>query len=284
MTDTTDETKIAALEENLLIIKKEVDGLQIQSAEANKPWYLQASIIIAIMAFMFSLGTTAVSYYRTGEQNVLNSRVQLQSLIKELSLFSDRATEIQNQYEKVPHQKAALLVSLNTRNAALAKQAQFTIERLENSIFGNRNVLSVEYMAVATALQNSGLVDGVDALATKAVEVAEDPISAISALRMKAGLAAMQADTLEMRKFMAIARSTLDGEVQTALPEPLKNITAVETELQWWELEYALRNCGALNEHAEMAQFFINKLFHGPHRHLYQERLKDQQKRRHTCS
>ncbi len=66
-----------SLNPDLLLLKREVDALQIAIHRQEAPWYKNMSTVLSIVALLFSFGTTFVSYKRTESQDVQNARVEL---------------------------------------------------------------------------------------------------------------------------------------------------------------------------------------------------------------
>jgi hypothetical protein len=58
---------IANIQQSISVINKE---LAATSAKADRPWYHDPSLIIALLALLFSFGTTAVSYIRANQQDI----------------------------------------------------------------------------------------------------------------------------------------------------------------------------------------------------------------------
>jgi hypothetical protein len=68
MTDATtpeSTTDPGAVQAQLATMKREIDALQITVAESTRPWWKQASILIAALALLFSFGTTYYSAEQT---------------------------------------------------------------------------------------------------------------------------------------------------------------------------------------------------------------------------
>ena len=66
-------------------LKQEVGRLDSRLKDKEKPWYREASIIVAALALLFSFGTTFVSYVKSSQQEVLSSRIELRELIKDIA-------------------------------------------------------------------------------------------------------------------------------------------------------------------------------------------------------
>jgi hypothetical protein len=127
-------------------MKKEIDALQIQLSESNRPWYKQASIVIAMVARLLSFGTTYYSNRQTRLQNIHNARVELRGLIEEIESASLARVDLQNKYKNNP-QALGLASSLaRTRQIVLVTQAAGILDSIPDE------VTATEYFAVASAL------------------------------------------------------------------------------------------------------------------------------------
>jgi hypothetical protein len=73
---TTDPGDVQA---QLAMMKGEIDALQVTVAETTKPWYKQASILIAALALLFSFGTTYYSAEQTRKADIHNAKEEVSS-------------------------------------------------------------------------------------------------------------------------------------------------------------------------------------------------------------
>ncbi len=77
---------IVELKENIAKIKQEVDdALQIASKPTEGSGLRSPTLIISLLALLFSFGTTAVSYYQIRQQDIHDARTELRGLIERLS-------------------------------------------------------------------------------------------------------------------------------------------------------------------------------------------------------
>ena len=89
-TPKTDASDTAA---ELKLLRYQVDILQIATAEKKKPWYKQASIIVSVMALLFSFASA--TYMQIGK-NAEETRSQKDELRKILTLVLDLRGDYQN--------------------------------------------------------------------------------------------------------------------------------------------------------------------------------------------
>lgn len=250
----------ASLERDLGSLKREVDALQIEVMASVKPWYQQVSTLIALSALVFSLGTTAVSYYRAAQQDLLASRLELRNLVEKLTNIPENHARMLRDYAGDPRTISQLSAMVNTRNLVLARQAQAAIARIESSLFGRGSVIGVEYTAVATALTNSFVYDQAAAYHQEAARRAIDPASAAGALRSSAGVAMARQDIASMRRLMEKARAIFDEPRFRSVPQITKDVTNATTEFQWAQGELLMRSCQLAAEHAANAKDLLLRI------------------------
>jgi hypothetical protein len=138
---TTDPGDVQA---QLAMMKREIDALQVTVAETTRPWYKQASILIAALALLFSFGTTYYSAEQTRKADIHNAKVELRELIQQLTELPQRNVDLNSKYADNP---SALLVAsglINTQQIVLAKQAVDIIDDIPEE------VSSTEYFASPT--------------------------------------------------------------------------------------------------------------------------------------
>jgi len=73
-------TPIADERDELMMIHREIDALQVSAAERQKPWYQNSSTTISVIALLFSFSTTYVSNRRIGFQDIQSSHQQLRTI------------------------------------------------------------------------------------------------------------------------------------------------------------------------------------------------------------
>src|SRR5262245_6234256 len=87
---------------DLVLLKREVDALQIVVQSKTTPWYRSTSTIISIMALLFSFGTTSVSYLRTQSQDVQSLRTELRGVLQRLTELPKENVQMAKAYESDP--------------------------------------------------------------------------------------------------------------------------------------------------------------------------------------
>ena len=249
-----------SLEDQVALLKREVNSLQIESMSSKKPWYRKMATLVAFAALLFSFGTTAVSYYRTSLQDVLASRIELRGLIKEITSIPEKHAEMLKKFNDKPLTVAELSAQINNRNLVLANQAASVIERIENSAFGRGSVLDVEYAAVATALGNSFQFEKAGAYHKEAAKRSNDPASVSGAIRAQAGIALAKGNVDEMRELMQKARQIFNNSQFRSAPTITKDVTNATTELQWCMAELHSGECDIARTHLSEAEPLVLRI------------------------
>lgn len=260
MDEKRDEMRDDRLERRVDLMKREIDGMQVAMMSANRPWFRSASTIIAVLALMFSFGTTYVSYKRADALEIQSARQELRGLLQRLAALPKENLEAARKYASDP--AAALLVGgfINQENAMLSRQASEIARRLPNEI-----VSPTEYYAVAIALQNAYELSGAREflrMSLAAAEARSDFNSEIGALRMLAGLNFITGNPEEGRVEYQRARG-----IFTRYPhfdQYTKVSTNVWTELSWASSEAIARSPMLVNQHLESASGLLADLAPSP--------------------
>jgi predicted negative regulator of RcsB-dependent stress response len=138
-------------DDDIARIVSEIYSLKVALAKHERPWFRRSSVVISVLALLFSLGTTGVSYWHTHQQDIHDARSELRTLIQRLNHLPIEDLEYSRKYENEPKIYGRLSGLLNSENAVIAKQAADVIDRIPS------NVSATEYSAVANALIQSAL-------------------------------------------------------------------------------------------------------------------------------
>lgn len=226
------------------LMKKEIDALQIAVTGQRKPWYKQVSTILAIVALLFSFGTTYVSYHRTSIQDIQNTRQELRSLLQRLAALPKENVDIQKKYVEDPASMQLVSGFINQENTLIARQAAELAKKLPSSL-----VTATEFHAIAVALQSAYDLVGANEFLKYAINASKDFNSEIAALRMAANLKFIQgrpeAGRIEYQKALAIFSKYPNFDTFTMAD------TNVLTELSW---AYSEANAGLM----ELASQHVN--------------------------
>lgn len=245
------------LVEQIDLIKKEVDSLQIAVAKENAPWYANIPTIISLIALLFSFGTTYVSYSRARTQDIHNLKAELRSMLQRLAFLPKENFDIAKKYTDDPGGVRLLSGFISQENALLVRQAADIIKLLPRE-----QVSSAEYYSIAIALQASNNMGGAIDFLRLAIKNADNMNDEVASLRG-------HADTL----FLTGQQEEGRVEYQKALGifskykgynDYTQKSTNVWTELAWAISEANIGNLNLANQHVTNAESIISTLFPGP--------------------
>jgi tetratricopeptide (TPR) repeat protein len=238
-TDPTVHAQIATM-------KREIDALQISLAEVTKPWYKQASILVAALALLFSFGTTYYSDQRTRKADLHNAKVELRQLIQQLTELPQRNVDLNKKYADNPSALLAASGLINIQNIVLAKQAVDIVDQIPEQ------VSSTEYFAVANALATSGSYDRTIEFYRRSLDKAQDYNDWINASR-SLGQAAFTVGDLDQ------GRASYQEALNVFKKYPTRNsyqiwYTNTYTEIVWAQAELGQRQCSQAKDHLDKAE------------------------------
>jgi hypothetical protein len=242
--------EIDALRRGALQNDSEIDALQIAAARAERPWYAEPSLVLSVLALLFSFGTTAVSAYRTAQQDVHDARAELRTFLRRLSELPVENVRAMREHSAVD--AAGVSGLLNQENSLLAYQAAEVMQRIPNQ------VSSTEYLLVASAFLQSGNVERATELAALAGAAAKDVNQRVSALRTQAGLRFLAKDLAGGRAIFASALTENLG--QPVDPREYALWNDAQTEIVWASAEVTARQCAEAAQHLERARAFAAPL------------------------
>ncbi len=244
---------------DLVLLKREVDSLQIQVNSQNTPWYKSASTILSVVALLFSFGTTFVSYNRTEVQDIQNARIELRSLLQRLASLPKENIENLKKYEATDPAAGALIGGLlNQENAILGRQAAEIARSLPPEY-----VSSTENFAIAVALQGSYNLDGAIDFVKRAIATSTDFNDRIAALRMQADLLFITGQPEAGRVEYQRALNVFADLPQLVYDDFTKTSTHIWTELTWARSE---ANTGMIElalQHVRNAELLLAGLMPG---------------------
>jgi tetratricopeptide (TPR) repeat protein len=237
--------RIRLNEKRIETMKEEVDALQVNILKKHK----DPALVVAILALLFSFGTTAVSAYRTYKQDIHDSRAELRTLIQRLTVLPRENTELLMKYSKQGTVSHDLSAALNQENVVLARQATEVISRIPT------HVSATEYMAVYNALQAGGLLAESVQLLDKAIVKADSAYDATGALRTKAmtlvNMGKLNEARIEMQRAADIFK-TYPSEDERFIAA-----TNAQTEVTWAFLEAVAKECAESKKHLAKAKSLI---------------------------
>ena len=245
---------------DLLLLKKEVDALQIAIHSQKTPWYKNISTILSIIALLFSLGTTYVSNKRIESQDIQNARIELRGLLQRLVALPRENIEITKKYEKTDSNTLWSLGSyLNQENLLLARQAAEITKRLPPEY-----VSATEYYSIGGAMQLAYNIDAAHEFYTKAIDISTDLNDKVGALRMRANLLYLTGKSDAGRIDYEKALNIFSDFSKSTYNEYTKKSTHIATELAWAYAEANNGSIDAAQKHISNAEGHLSGLKDSP--------------------
>lgn len=210
---------------------------------AKTRWYRQASVLIALMALVFSATTTFYAEQRSSDRDEAAARVELSQLIQRISALPRETAEIQVKYAQSPGVLALLGGTLETEKMVMVQQAVTVIQRIPD------DVSATEYFAVAEAMLGSGLLSGAEALIDAGLAREPDAPTRAALLRIRGGLHFATGEVSEGRRAFAEALDVYGGERVELAAGPM-----VFTEYLWAFQEKWAGECELAADHVAAAR------------------------------
>jgi tetratricopeptide (TPR) repeat protein len=226
---------ISNIQSSIAVINETISTLQKSSAKVERPWFQQPTLIISLVALLFSFGTTAVSYVRSNQQDIHDARAELRTLILRLNQLPRENIELAKKYEDDALTRGGLSGMLNAENALVAKQAADVIGRIPGSVG------ATEYMSVSYALSQSSLLDHALKLIKLALAECNDVNDEVAVLRFYGQLLVNSGD-LEGGRAKYKSALSIFSKYPTA-NQYYVQMTHLLTEMYWAQSEVAARQC-----------------------------------------
>lgn len=268
------------IEEKLGGIKEEVDALQVVVMEAAAlPWYKNASVIVAVLAVVFSSGTAIMSYLQVYEQHRRDARKELREVLQRLATLPKENAEILKNYENDPSNKAILSGFIAQENTVLIRQAMEIAERVPGAVTAN------EYQAIAVALMQMGLMDDAQELINKAIFIVKDYLTEVEMLRVQAGILFNQGDIEGGRQKFQQSMNLQDKYDLTKTKGSIRHLmyTNAFTLSVWARHEFGAGQCRESEMLLKQAQEIINKDPEIPIKQQVEQQLEYLSKNRQNC-
>jgi tetratricopeptide (TPR) repeat protein len=237
--------------DELKIMKREIDALQIEVMKGRLPWYRSPSIIISIVALLFSFGTTFVSYYKTARLEVQAARTELRGILQRLSALPKDNFELIRKYRDDP-EGLALSGLLTQENALLARQASEIVDRYPNEIS------AVEYASLAHALAVNSDYAKVPLYFERALARTSDPNSKVAILRGYGMVLMTTGQVTEGRRKYEKALSIWSDYPYVS--DYFKDSTDAYTEMHWSQAEASINNFEEARVHIRKALAIVGSL------------------------
>jgi len=151
---------------NIDDVRTEVVALKARlDSRDDGPWYKKPSVVISLLALIFSFGTTVFSAYNSYQDEIRANRLDVRTILQRLSKLPLENYELLQKY-KGQGQAEALSGMINQENILLATQAVQLLHRFPNSF------TSTEFYAVGYALSQSNIMGEVPKLYQRAMDLA----------------------------------------------------------------------------------------------------------------
>ena len=249
----TTQTQLSTdLRSEITTMKQEIDALQVNVMKASRPWYQNASILIALLALIFSFGTTFVSYQRTAQLDIQNLRAELRGLIQRLVALPKENITILRDTGRNPLEVGQISSLIEQENALLARQSAAIIYQIP------RHVSSSEYIAVAQAMMSSSLAADAERLMDQALANARDFNDEVVTLRMRGNLFISTGRLSEGRQSYQAALDVFTK--YRAANKHLVDYTHCLTHLNWATTEAFIKDHGEAEKHFNKAEKLASSL------------------------
>jgi hypothetical protein len=161
-------SSVGSLEEQILIMKREIDSLQIESAQKKTPWFKQIPVLVSIGALLLAGLTTYYSERRSDEQELHNARTELRQVLFEIDAETRRlalvpadanAQRANAQVDSATDPANAANVTMIARSEAVTRRIILTNQAAELVEELGDSVTATEYYALGVALSQLGTYD-----------------------------------------------------------------------------------------------------------------------------
>jgi hypothetical protein len=244
-----------AHESSLRTMKAEIDALQIQIAEVQRPWYKHASNLVAILALIFSFGTTIVSFQHTTKQDIQQDRSELRTLSERIHTLERERIEFSEKYPKDQDAIEFFEGELNSELLVTALQAADIVERIP------QHVSAAECTVVGDQLADFDNNDRSISILEIAVDRARDAQSLVLALWRYSEVLFTVEDFVGGREKYREALKAYER-----FPSKDHNYvryTSGRTELFWAQSEIQYGHCSEAKEHVKAGVKFAHQMSEG---------------------
>jgi hypothetical protein len=246
-----------SLDEKVEVMKREVDALQIAVTGQKKPWYRNVSTLIAVLALLFSFGTTYVSYRRTEAQDVQSTRQELRGLLQRLAALPKENLELAKRYKDDPGAVNFAGSLISQEITLLSRQAAELAKKLPKG-----TVSATEYYAIGVGFQTTYNFKSEKEFLDLSIENAKDFNDEIAALRTSANLEFIgghpEAGRVEYQKALNIFAKYQGYDTYTI------NSTDIWTELSWASSEAGIGKGMLADQHVANAEAALANLLPSP--------------------
>jgi len=232
------------------LLREQVSLLQIASAEKKKPFWQTPTNIVSALAFVFSLGTTAVSYVRTSRAEVHAARVELRGLLSRLAMLPREFAENAKKYETDASTRDLVGGQINQENSLLARQAAEIAARLPLD-----QMTATEAYSIGWALMGSLDNAGARVWAGRAIDTPGVGVNDLTAaLRMRANLGFIMGQPEAGRVDYQRALKVFSDKTANDYTDFTIRSFHITTEIGWALSECGIGNVGGYAQHLAEAE------------------------------
>lgn len=252
-------------------MRDEIDALQVALMKRQDPWFKNVSVVVSVLALLFSFGTTYVSYNRTNAQDIQSLRSELRGVLQRLASLPKENFEMAKKYQDDPD-GSGLLSSLTAQeNSLLVRQAAEMARKLPVG-----QVSAIEYFSIASALRDSYDIDGAMEFQRLAFKSSTAFADSLAATRMLADLLFLQGQPEAGR--MEYQRALNIFSRYKGYHDYVQKSTHIMTELNWASSEAQSGFFDLANQHIASAELLVSALPPGPGSDQLRKQI-DQRKR-----
>jgi tetratricopeptide (TPR) repeat protein len=230
----------------------EIDALQIASQKAIRPWYRDISVLVALSAFLFSLLTTAFSYYIANQQQVQSNKTELRSLLQRITSLNSEYDQLLSGGEKSQY-SGSRSDAIITELILLSNQADELMERIPPDFLS-----MIEYYSVANAFVKNLNPERAEAMFLKAIEASETPREKAIALRGYANFLAANGKPEKARQAYTDALAASQDSSSDYTLAALRD--RFYTHINWAYYELSLQECLMAREQLKQASTVASQL------------------------
>jgi hypothetical protein len=251
----------SSLERRVDTMKQEIDALQIEVMKGSSPWYrnipVVVSMVVAVLAFVFSLVTTVLSDRRIDKEEKHQTRVELRGLIQRLITIPTENFQLERKYTNDPAARAFLAPKLRAESNVLATQAADLIDQLPGELTAS------EYEAVAYADFQAGVPGAGLKLVRTGIEatkgdIEEDPPGFLALLRLQGQLFFAEGNLQRGRQ--SFSRAMKIFELYDEPSRFIKVTTSGSTQIGWASTEINAGQCLEGQRHIAAARRYFRSL------------------------
>jgi tetratricopeptide (TPR) repeat protein len=244
-------------------LQHEVDALQAAFAKQDRPWYRDASTLIALFALVFSLASTYIADRKADVQDLENQKTDLRNLLQQLDELPKDNVEARVKFAGNTAALQTYTGFINQDNAILSAQAADIARKLPSG-----SVSAVEYYAIAMALQGSYDIDDAKYFLGLADKSVSDFNTEISIIRANANLLFYSGKIDEGRREFQNALNIFEKYPHY---DPFTEQSShTITELDWAQAEFNVRNYSFVKQHIDEAEKHFADMTASPNKAFYQ--------------